>query len=179
MKLTLSSFSLFTLDTYSIFDMDSWYSSHLYDLEEDWLTEEDVDFSFDSSGYLEALAENQETFLNENCIDDIIKSYSLKKDSIYRPQYYNYTTDSANYIVNFDARKLNKFIKENEWDFYERCKGKSYYIETALESYDEKLEFYFETTFSKLNDDYIIDQFENVSDYDFISYTIKEKNSII
>lgn len=173
MKLTLSSFSLFTLDTYSTFDMDSWYSSHLYDLEEDGLTEEDVDFSFDSRGYLEALAENQETFLNENCIDDIIKSYSLKKDSIYRPKYYNYTTDSADYTINFDARKLNKFIKENEWNFYERCKGKSYYIETALESYEEKLEFYFDTAYRELDNDYIINQFENVSDYDFISYTIK------
>ena len=48
MKLSLSSFSLFTLDTYSIFDMDSGYSLHLYNLEEDGLTEDDVDFSFDS-----------------------------------------------------------------------------------------------------------------------------------
>ena len=175
MKLSLSSFSLFTLDTYSIFDMDSGYSSHLYNLEEDGLTEDDVDFSFDSRWYLEALAENQETFLNENCKDDIIKSYSFIKNSISRPAYYNYTTDSADYIIDFDARKLNKFIKENEWDFYERCKGKTYYIETALENYEEKLEFYFETTFSKLNDEYIMNQFENVSDYDFISYTIKEK----
>ena len=82
MKLTLSSFSLFTLDTYSIFDMDSWYSIHLYNLEEDWLTEEDVDFSFDFCGYLEALAENQETFLNENCIDDIIKLEEAKVPAV-------------------------------------------------------------------------------------------------
>ena len=53
--------------------------------------------------------------------------------------------------------------------------NKSYYIASPLENYDEKLEFYFETTFSKLNDEYIMNQFENVSDYDFISYTIKEK----
>ena len=175
MKLSLSSFSLFTLDTYSIFDMDSGYSSHIYDLEEDGLTEDDVDFSFDSRWYLEALAENQETFLNENCIDDIIKSYSFIENSISRPAYYNYTTDSASYTVDFDARKLNKFIKENQENFLERCNNKSYYIASPLENYDEKLEFYFETTFSKLNDEYIMNQFENVSDYDFISYTIKEK----
>ena len=173
MKISLSSFSLFTLDTYSIFDMDSGYSSHLYDLEEDWRTEDDVDFSFDSRGYLEALAENQETFLNENCIDDIIKSYSLKKDSIYRPQYYNYTTDSADYTINFDARKLNKFIKENQEDFLEKYKSKHYYRDTALESYEEKLEFYFDTTYRELDNDYILNQYENVSDYDYISYTIK------
>ena len=173
MKISLSSFSLFTLDTYSIFDMDSGYSSHLYDLEEDWRTEDDVDFSFDSRGYLEALAENQETFLNENCIDDIIKSYSLKKDSIYRPQYYNYTTDSADYTINFDARKLNKFIKENQEDFLEKYKSKHYYRDTALESYEEKLEFYFDTTYRELDNDYVLNQYENVSDYDYISYTIK------
>ena len=175
MKLTLSSFSLFTLDTYSIFDMDSGYSLHLYNLEEDGLTEDDVDFSFDSRWYLEALAENQETFLNENCIDDIIKSYSFIENSISRPAYYNYTTDSASYTVDFDARKLNKFIKENQENFLERCNNKSYYIASPLENYEEKLEFYFETTFSKLNDEYIMNQFESVSDYDFISYTIKEK----
>ena len=175
MKLSLSSFSLFTLDTYSIFDMDSGYSLHLYNLEEDGFTEDDVDFSFDSRWHLEALAENQETFLNENCIDDIIKSYSFIENSISRPAYYNYTTDSANYTVDFDARKLNKFIKENQENFLERCNNKSYYIASPLENYDEKLEFYFETTFSKLNDEYIMNQFENVSDYDFISYTIKEK----
>lgn len=175
MQLSISSHSLFTLDTYQTFDMDSWYSCHLYNLEEDNLTEDDVDFTFDSSGYLEALAENQETFLNENCTDEIIKSYKLKKDSIYRPNYYNYTTDSADYTIDFDARKLNKFIKDNKEDFIKRSENKHYYIEAALESYEEKIEFYFNTRYSKLDNDYLMFQYETVSDYDYISYSKKNK----
>lgn len=175
MQLSISSHSLFTLDTYQTFDMDSWYSCHLYNLEEDNLTEDDVDFTFDSSGYLEALAENQETFLNENCTDDIIKSYKLKKDSIYRPNCYNYTTDSADYTIDFDARKLNKFIKDNREDFIKRSENKHYYIEAPLESYEEKIEFYFNTRYSKLDHDYLMFQYETVSDYDYISYSIKNK----
>lgn len=175
MRLALSSHSLFTLDTYQTFDMDSGYSCHLYNIEEDGLTEDDVDFDFDSLGYLKELASNQETFLNENCIDDIIKSYTLKKDSIYRPKYYNYTTDSAEYSIEFDARKLNRFIKDNQESFLEKYKSSLYCRETEPESYEEKLEFYFETTYRKLDNDYIMYQYENVSDYEYISYTIKEK----
>lgn len=155
--------------------MDSGYSSHLYNLEEDGLTENDVDFTFDSLGYLQELAQNQETFLNENCIDDIIKSYTLVKDSIRRPEYYNYATDSASYSINFDARKLNRFIKDNQESFIEKYKSRHYYKEDCLENYDEKLEFYFDTHYRKLDNDYIINQFETVSDYDYISYTIREK----
>jgi hypothetical protein len=175
MQLALSSHSLFTLDTYQTFDMDSGYSYHLYNLEEDNLTEDNVDFDFDSLGYLRELASNQETFLQENCIDDIIKSYTLKKDSIYRPKYYNYTTDSAEYSIEFDARKLNRFIKDNQESFLEKYKSSHYERETAPESYGEKLEFYFETTYGKLDNDYIMYQYENVNDYEYISYTIKEK----
>ncbi len=175
MQISISSHSLFTLDTYQTFDMDWWYSCHLYNLEEENLTEDDVDFTFDSTGYLKALAENQETFLNENCTDDIIKSYSLQKDSIYRPNYYNYTTDSANYLINFDARKLNKFIKDNREDFVKRFENKYYFLDTAIESYEDKIEFYFDITFSKLENNYIMDQYETVSDYDYISYSKKDK----
>lgn len=175
MQISISSHSLFTLDTYQTFDMDYWYVILRESITEEGENPDDFDFDFDSTNYLEELAGNATDFYNKECTDDIIKSYKLKKDSIYRPDYYNYTTDSAEYTINFDARKLNKYIKENEKEYIENCNNKSYYIKTPLEDYWEKIAFYFNKTYSHKFDEYIMNQFENVSDYDYISYSIKNK----
>lgn len=170
MKTNILSHDLFTLDTYQTFDMDHWYDIHCENIKESWENPDDFDFDFDSTNYLKALAENATDFYNKECIDDIIKSYKLKPDSIYRPAYYNYTTDSAEYTLDFDARKLNAYIKQNNHEYIESCERKSYYI-PPLEDYEEKLAFYFKKVHSHKFDDYIMDQFENVPDYDYITYS--------
>ncbi len=166
MKTTISTINTpFTLDTYATFDM-SW-DEHLID---DGKTYDDYDFDYDFDGYLVALSDSLITFLNENITDSIIKSVA-REGKIYSPKFYNYTTDSCNLVIDFDARKLNKYIKDNFDDFKKFNDSKSYYI--SWDNYDDKIIYYIEKNFSHLSDVYIMHQFETVHDTDYITCTEK------
>ena len=104
----------YTLDMYSTFTFESATEYILQDTESgDY---DDFDWSYDSDGYLKALASNLVDLLNENILDDVILKVEQDGQPV-SPQYYNFTTDKAWLIFSVDTKKLNAWTNEHDTEY--------------------------------------------------------------
>lgn len=176
--------SPFTLDMYSTFTTDSCEENILQWQEDDgkpsdydsydWTYDMDEIHNWLGKLWCEFVLDKYNQFMKD---DIIIKD--CKVLSIHRPKYYNYTTDSADIEVEFDARKLNAFIKRNKKLYMEFCERSSHYTSTPMEDYMEKLAFYMESI-AKIDDlewEWIMFAYEGVNEtmYNSISYDLITK----
>lgn len=171
----------YTLDTYSTFTMEG---------EEDWILEslnenraddlepleyKDIDWTYDTAGYLNDLAENLIILLKDNILDDVI--IDLKQDgAVESPRYYNYTTDCAWIDFTVDENNLKKYISENTEDYNaNKIKSTDGFWWNGDES-QTMLAYYLEKV--SANDDkypsnhYLMDQMDCISPYEYIEFNI-------
>lgn len=158
MKTILNTISSpFTLDQYYTFTTDSVEEMILEWQKDDGKpsTYDDYEWTYDmdaihkklASLWCEFVLDKYNQFMKD--ADVIIKD--CKVLSIHSPKYYNYTTDSADIEIQFDARKLNAFIKRNANDYIEFCWESSHYTSTPMDDYMEKLAFYMDSI-AKIDD---------------------------
>ena len=108
-----------------LFNSDTEYYMNEYMNEDEEVKKE---FEIDYIPYCNAVCEYATDLLSEYCTDnEIIKSMEYK--SMYSPQYYNYSTDKLNIIIDVNLTKLKKFIKDNKEDFNQ-------YLKDNFTSYD-------------------------------------------
>lgn len=112
------------------------------------------------------LADIWKDFLLDN-FQDVITD--IKVLSIHRPKYYNYTTDSANFSITYNARKVNAFIKQHAKEYAKYTEPLEYnlhYSECPESDNLEKLYFYMNTIAERdnLTDDYIMHAYEEVQE---------------
>jgi hypothetical protein len=123
MKVLLSNKDLvYTIDTYSTFTVDSAYESEAeYYSEEYGIDRDSVDFDFNHRGYVQALSECSVEYLRDNFKDsEIIKSITLVTSK--SPQFYNYTTDSYDMVIDYRLSALKKYINDNYDDYVQFVK---------------------------------------------------------
>ena len=86
------------------------------------------EYEIDFIPYTQAVCEYAVELLDEYCTDNnIIRSMEYK--SMSSPQYYNYSTDKLNIIIDLNLTKLKKYIKDNAEDF-------NMYLKDNFTSYD-------------------------------------------
>jgi hypothetical protein len=106
--------------------------------------------------------------LNENITDDVIKKVEVG-DS-WSPREYNFTTDKAEITFEVDAKKLAQYVKLHEAKYHEE-KMKSCDGFLWLGNEDERiLNWYLQAESTKLYkfDDYVMEQLEQVEQWEFI-----------
>lgn len=115
-KITLETlYTPYTLDLYQTFT---------FEMVEEYVTADtenggdydDFEWEYDSKGYLEALAENLVSLLNENILDDVILKVEQDGKPV-SPQYYNFTTDKAWVVFTVSGEKLNAWIAEHDAEY--------------------------------------------------------------
>jgi hypothetical protein len=162
----------FTIDSYATFTMEDW------EYEDDDGNEQD--FSYDFKWYLNALSDSAIVFINDEYKSDIILSIKRTDEKIYRPQYYNYTTDSFDIDFTVNLERLNEFVSSNLDSWKTWANSKSWYIylydnDLSLVENDNKLIYYIETRTDCKYDDikskYITFQLSNVNSYDYLTVT--------
>jgi len=167
-KITLETlYTPYTLDTYSIFDMDIDEMS-MFELEGEY---DDYTFEYDFDTYKKDLAVNMIKLLKENIIDNVITG--IESDCVvHSPKEYNYTTDKIyiDFIVN--KKELDLYIEKNI-DKYNTEKIKDREGFWWLGNEDQtRLNFYLCNKSIELysSDDYVMDQYEDVQDYNYVTY---------
>jgi RecG-like helicase len=116
MKIKLNNLDTnFSIDTYQMFTGDSVYESEMEYYKDDH-NKENIDINFDHKNIVKDLAnESINTILSHlnqyEATKDIIKDIVLINS--FSPTYYNYTTDSYDMQIDFNSKKLSKWIKEN------------------------------------------------------------------
>jgi hypothetical protein len=106
------------------------YSDTEYYLNEYYNEDNEVkkEYEVDFIPYTQAVCEYATDLLADYCVDNnIVKSMQYK--SMSSPQYYNYSTDKLNIIVDLNLTKLKKFIRDNKEDF-------NMYLHDNFTSYD-------------------------------------------
>lgn len=177
--------SPFTLDMYSTFTTDSVEEMILEFQKDEWKPSDydSYDWTYDIDAIHNRLGELWCEFMldkfNLEMKDDDIIIKDCKLLSIHRPNYYNYTTDSADIEVEFDARKLNAFIKRNKKLYMEFCFTSQHYTSTPMDDYMEKLAFYMDSI-AKIDDwedEWLCFAYEGVNEtmYNSISYDLITK----
>ena len=174
--------SPFTLDMYSTFTMDSCEEIILECQKDEWKPSDYDSYNWTynidaihnrlASLWCEFMLDKYNVWLNEN--DVIIKDCKLL--SIHRPKYYNYTTDSADIEVEFDARKLNAFIKRNDKLYRLFCQESSHYTSYPMDDSMEKLAFYMQSIayIDDWEDEWFCFAYESINEtmYNSISYEL-------
>lgn len=114
MKITINNRdTIYTIDTYSIFTLDNAYDSeyNYYATELD-IDENLIDFDYNVDGYIKMLSNESIELLKDYFKDSkIIKSFKLLNSK--SPQFYNYTTDSYDMIIDYRITELKKYILAN------------------------------------------------------------------
>lgn len=116
-----SMFTPYTIDTYQMFTMDREEEYIIENLSEDTgreLTYDDIDWTYDHEGFVQALANKRLQVLQENIIDDVILSVRENGPAV-SPKEYNFKTDDAFDIYTVDIVKLNQYISDNIADYQE------------------------------------------------------------
>jgi hypothetical protein len=132
------------------------------------------DFVFDNdiNGYLSALSVNLITLLNDNILDDVITKVS-SDGKVISPREYNFTTDTVFLDFEVNETKLNEYVEINRAAYdAEKIKSCSGFVWFGDEQ-QTRLAWYLKTESTKHypSFEYISDQFESVSAYEFIEYS--------
>ncbi len=164
-------YSPYTLDTYNIFTLDSAIDSEIeYHNDNNTRQIDYNDFDCDMESYKKDLAIHLVELLNENILDDVILKITSDMKVI-SPSEYNYITDKIWLGLEYDEIKLDEYIEKNQADFDEKkiksCSGFMW----LGEEIDEKIIYYLNEVSGKKfsRDAYIISQFEDVSEYEYIT----------
>ena len=121
MKATINNLNTnFSICTYVMFTGDSTVEmeTEYYSSEEGGnYDSKDIDFTFDHKKIVEGLSKESIRVIldkvGEICdCEGIINDISFLKS--YSPQFYNYTTDSYDMEIDFDAAKLRKYVVDND-----------------------------------------------------------------
>jgi len=206
----------YTIDTYSIFNLDSEYEYELQNIVE--LADEyglpdnigynspgnsycaDIDdyieFDYDMDGYRESLANASIEIMREWVNDHapgVVNSIELESNS--SPQFYNFTTDSYTFEIDYDKSKLQEWVSDN-LDYVNRyfkdrpnlCINESWrYIDTPYKPNESAkyiddliscqllalLDYCYDQE-CKDNSNYLMDMFDRAPGYEFISWQIKD-----
>ncbi len=120
MKITINSNdTFFHIDTYSVFTQENDVNYEMELPENENLTADDFDITYDNDGYRQALATASIDYIKELTADDGIVTDVVYSNST-SPQFYNYTTDSYTAEWTYNKNKLKKYINDhyNEWVKY-------------------------------------------------------------
>ena len=162
----------YTLDCYSTFTFDGEEEYIIESLSEDTgkdLTYDDIDWTYHSEDYLNALAKNLVTLLQDNIIDDVILAIDWDGKT-HSPREYNFTTDKCWLDITVDMDKLDAYIKANAAKFkaehIRSCDGFTW----LGNDNEEKLIWYIQTVSAELYSPctYQMDQMEQVQTHEFI-----------
>ena len=140
-----------SIDTYQMFTGDSVYDSEIeYQKEEH--NKENIDINFDHKNIVKDLAnESIKTILSHlnqyEATKDIIKDVVLINS--FSPTYYNYTTDSYDMEINFNSKKLSKWIKDNFLDSEVDSLLKKWYLFDKENQFCAKLVIFLNTIIDK------------------------------
>lgn len=112
------------------------------------------------------LADIWKDFVLDN-FQDVITDIEVL--SIHRPKYYNYTTDSADFSITYNARKVNAFIKQNAKEYTKYTEAREFNMHYSMyPDIDnlEKLYFYMNTIAERDNlvSDYIMYAYDEISE---------------
>lgn len=124
MKVLVSNKDLvYTIDSYCTFATDDIFESESdYFATEYKLDQNLIDFDFDHAGYVQALALESISLLQDYFKDSkIIKKLELVKSK--SPQFYNYTTDSYDMNISYNLTELKKYINTNYENYKEFAKN--------------------------------------------------------
>lgn len=160
----------YTLDTYSTFNLDC--EEQLMD---EGKTYDDYEWEYDTKNYLAALAENWQKLMRENILDSVILSITVA-GAPSSPNYYNFTTDSAPIEIEYDLEALAAYIAAHR-AYYDDNKRHSYDGYMWLgEDIDAQIIYYLENESTKLYpvDTYIMDQYEDIPQYEYVTMTEKQ-----
>lgn len=167
-KITLETlYTPYTLDTYNTFDLDIDEMS-FFELEGEY---DDYTFDYDFDTYKKDLAVNMIKLLKANILDNVITG--IESDYIvHSPRSYNYETDKIyiDFIIN--KKELDLYIEKNI-DKYNAEKIKDQDGFWWLGNEDQtRLNFYLYNESIEIysSDDYVMDQYEGVESYQFITY---------
>lgn len=110
-------FTPWTIDTYQTFNMERAEEQIVGYLQEENpekdITYDDINWTYDMKGYVQALAEKWQQLLTDNILDDVILSVELDGES-YSPHEYNFSTDNCATVFDVNIEKLRAYIKENQ-----------------------------------------------------------------
>jgi hypothetical protein len=182
-----STYTPYTLDTYHTFTFESDEDYILEILndeksdEADEITYDDVDWDYNTDGYLKDLAEKRVELMNDEILDDVILKVESKGE-IVRPAYYNFTTDRDNTYFTVDIEKLEKYISGHKED-YEKNKIQSCGGFMWLGDEEQTMLNYY-LMYKSADDDkgytrhaYVIDQYDCFSPYEYIDYKLIDKTT--
>lgn len=167
-ELTISD-TPYSIDTYSLFAFDC--EDLLID---DDKTYDDYEWKYDTKNYIQSLADNWLALMNDNIIDTVILSITSDGPA-FSPREYNFRTDNAPITIEYNATALHQYIDTNHSSFLkEKRYSSDGYVWLGTDE-DAMILFYLETASTKLypTESYILDQYENVSQYDYVEHTIK------
>lgn len=129
---------VYTIDTYSqftadnVFELETNYYNSEYGIDLDL-----IDFDFDQKKYVSLLAECSIGYLQDYFKDSkIIKKLELVKSK--SPQFYNYTTDSYDMIIDYRVTELKKYILAN-YDSYKEFAKTDWHNALYNVNFDTKL----------------------------------------
>lgn len=124
MKITINSNdTFFHIDTYSIFTLENdvrQETEYILELpENENLTADDFDVTYDNDGYRQALATASIDYIKDLTANGGIIT-NIEYGNSTSPMYYNYTTDSYTANWSYNKNKLKKYINDhyNEWVKY-------------------------------------------------------------
>lgn len=159
-------FTPYTIDTYDTFTITEAEDIIMDDLGVDYYA---IEWTHDNEGFIQDLAKSWCELMNNNILDDVIKSIELDGKA-YSPKYYNYTTDNCQVFITYNEVKLDEYIAKNIAD-YEKNKIRSCDGFMFLgDETDAKIHYYLKNESVKLYsiNDYLMDQYENVQSYEYI-----------
>ena len=166
----------YTLDTYSIFTMESAIESEMYYYNDENDTDIELeydDIECDMDGYLKALADNLIDQLNDNIKDKVLHKFSYD-GKVISPKEYNFVTDKIFIDIEYDKKELDKYIDKHKTEYEkEKIESRDGFIWLGDEDLT-RIAYYItrESTKKLSKNDYIMNQFDDVSDYEYI--TIKD-----
>lgn len=174
----------YTIDTYSTFDLDSADEFIMENIKEDHpeltdISYDDIDWTYDNKGYVQALADNWLKLMKEHIKDAIILDITSDGPA-YSPREYNFTTDSAPVSFTIDQEALEAYIALHK-EAYEREKHRSYDGYMWLgDELDNMFLFYIEkeSTQAYTIDHYLTDQYEQVDAYEFAEGVLKLRSDV-
>lgn len=169
-------FTPYTLDTYGTFNFDGTDELILENAKEDnggvEVSYDDFDWKYDTNGYLLALRQNLLKLLNANILDDVILKVEPEGD-IVRPREYNFSTDWSNLVFTVNENALNAYIEAHKEAYdaeHLRDRDGFWWFGDELQT---RLNWYLSTVSEKTytQEEYIGDQMEGVSDYEYVTAT--------
>ena len=171
---TQITFTPYTIDTYQTFTFERSEESMLDNGE---LEYDDYDWTYDTQGYIQALADSWLKLMQDNILDDVIKNVKLDGKA-YSPREYNFTTDNSQVVFEVDIVKLKQYIVNNQAD-YDKTHIRSYDGFMYFGNEDDTMLHYYlhnksieDYTFES----YLYDQYEQVEPSEFIDYKLINKD---